>query len=52
MFLDWQQSSTRLPLNYEPKAFQEIELIDVVKNEDIYPNIKSLPIGSLQDCVE
>jgi hypothetical protein len=51
-FLDWQFSSSKNNFSYEAKSFQEIELIDDVKNETIYPDIKHLPLGSLQDCVE
>lgn len=53
-FLDWQSSSMRNSssgLTYEPKSFQEIELVDA-RSESIYPDIKNLPIGGLQDCIE
>lgn len=56
-FLDWQLSSgskqyeSLEAANYDAKSFQEIELIDPA-NEKIYPDIKNLTIGSLQDCIE
>lgn len=46
-FLDWSSSKT----SYENKSFQEVELIDD-KIEDIYPDVKHLPFGTVQDCIE
>lgn len=37
--------------NYDAKSLQEIEIIDP-SNEKIYPDIKNLAIGSLQECIE
>jgi hypothetical protein len=46
-FLDWTQSSS----TKQQLAQSEVELIDA-KDEDIYPDVKKLPFGSLQDSIE
>ena len=30
----------------------DIELIDKKSDEELYPNLRSLPFGSVQDCIE
>jgi hypothetical protein len=50
-FLDWTQSSANNAKQQLAAQSAEMELIDA-KNEDIYPDVKKLPFGSLQDCIE
>lgn len=51
-FLDWQTASAKYSgLTYESRSFQDVELVDA-SNENIYPDVMNLPVGSLQDCVE
>ena len=54
-FLDWQNNSIkqnqRTSLPESKSSTFDLEMIEN-KADDIYPDIKSLPFGSVQDCIE
>ena len=55
-FIDWQQTSpNRLTMGpshmMDKKLSLDIELVDNNQDE-IYPNIRALPFGAVQDCIE
>lgn len=47
--IDEMKESKRVPI--KDKSIQDIDLVDD-KLEEIYPDIKNLPFGSNQECIE